>query len=116
MAVLPDGGRLAITHWQVLEPIHQQFSHMQLVLDTGRTHQIRVHMAYVRHPILGDPLYGSGVDKAIGLKLGRQLLQAFSLSLIHPVTDAPVEVSIPTDPLIESTLTELRSRWESVRS
>lgn len=83
MAVLPDG-RPAITHWQVKERLGDKFALLQLSLETGRTHQIRVHMSHIGHPIFGDPLYGSGIEKVLKLKPEGQCLQAFRLSFIHP--------------------------------
>ena len=89
-------GRPAITHYRVLErfPNH---THLRVRLETGRTHQIRVHMAYLRHPVLGDPVYGGRVQRGIGMPdslrtllatFPRQALHARELAFKHPVTGA----------------------------
>lgn len=82
MAVV-DNGRRAVTHWTVLE----RFSVATLLkveLETGRTHQIRVHMAYRKHPIVGDPVYGNPAPK---MKLYTQALHGYKLSFVHPATE-----------------------------
>jgi 23S rRNA pseudouridine1911/1915/1917 synthase len=107
MAVVPDG-RHAVTHWQVLDRIGDKYALLELSLETGRTHQIRVHMAHIGHPLLGDPLYGSGVDKVLKLKTQGQLLQAFRLSFVHPLSNEQVTFEIPEDP-------EITRVWEWLR-
>lgn len=82
MAIMPNG-RDAITHYQVLER-YRGYSLMQFQLETGRTHQIRVHMASIGHPIIGDPLYGMKKDRFT--QLDGQCLHAYRLSLTHPRT------------------------------
>lgn len=80
-----DSGKHAVTHYEVLEA----FRHASLVevhLETGRTHQIRVHMAAVKHPCCGDPLYGADPTLAKKLGLERQFLHAMGLGFIHPGT------------------------------
>ncbi|MGE3329604.1 MAG: RluA family pseudouridine synthase [Candidatus Melainabacteria bacterium] len=109
MMVHPQG-RPATTHWQVVETIGQKFAKLHLQLETGRTHQIRVHMRHIRHPILGDPAYGSGVENLLRLTEKRQLLQAFHLEFIHPVTLQPVSFDIPEDPTIRQTWAMLNNR------
>lgn len=99
MAIIPDG-RNAVTHWKVLERLGDKYALLELSLETGRTHQIRVHMSHIGHPLLGDPLYGSGVDKILKLKTQGQLLQAFRLSFIHPLSNERVTFKIPEDPEI----------------
>lgn len=91
MAVLKFGGKTAITHIRVLERFASH-SYIECKLETGRTHQIRVHMREARHPLAGDPLYGNirhdmpdTILQAVQA-LGRQALHAFSLALIHPAT------------------------------
>ncbi len=82
MAVVKDG-REAVTHWQVIAR-YGDMTFLRVKLETGRTHQIRVHMAYIKHPIAGDPLYGS---KAPRLGLESQALHGYRLDLIHPISD-----------------------------
>jgi 23S rRNA pseudouridine1911/1915/1917 synthase len=85
MALIPeaDGGRPAVTHWQIKERLGN-FSLINFALETGRTHQIRVHAAAMGHPIVGDPVYGSG--RSLGVNLPGQALHAWRLRLQHPVT------------------------------
>jgi 23S rRNA pseudouridine1911/1915/1917 synthase len=99
MAVLPDS-RPAVTHWHVRERIGDKFALLELRLETGRTHQIRVHMAHIGHPLLGDPLYGSGIEKVMRLKTQGQLLQAFRLRFTHPATQERLTFELPEDPEI----------------
>lgn len=81
MAIVP-GGKRAVTHYTVLERF-KNATYVKLNLETGRTHQIRVHMASLGHPLLGDPVYGRGDDKY--LRFG-QLLHAKTLGVVHPST------------------------------
>ncbi len=86
MAVV-EGGRNAVTHYSVLERMNG-FTHVKLRLETGRTHQIRVHMAYIGHPVAGDDVYGP--HKVI-TKLGGQCLHARKIGFIHPETHEYME-------------------------
>ena len=88
MAVVP-GGRRAVTHWTVLAR-YPGYTHVQCRLETGRTHQIRVHMAYLGHPILGDTVYGA--KKPVPGLTG-QCLHAVGLQFIHPRTKELVSLS-----------------------
>ena len=90
MAVVP-GGRRAVTHWTVLAR-YPGYTHVQCRLETGRTHQIRVHMAYLGHPILGDTVYGA--KKPVPSLTG-QCLHAVGLQFIHPRTKELVSLSCP---------------------
>lgn len=90
MAVVP-GGRRAVTHWTVLAR-YPGYTHVQCRLETGRTHQIRVHMAYLGHPILGDTVYGA--KKPVPGLTG-QCLHAVGLQFIHPRTKDLVSLSCP---------------------
>ena len=90
MAVLA-GGREAITHYEVLEQ-YAGYSYLTFLLETGRTHQIRVHMAHIGHPIIGDPLYGPAKDK---WKLQGQCLHAGELTLTHPATGERMTFQAP---------------------
>ncbi len=86
MAVV-DGGRQAITHYEVMERF-EGFTHLRLRLETGRTHQIRVHMAYIGHPVAGDEVYG---PKRVITELNGQCLHAKTLGFIHPETQEYIE-------------------------
>ncbi|MDU7361728.1 MAG: RluA family pseudouridine synthase [Propionibacteriaceae bacterium] len=88
MAVV-EGGRHALTHYETLEA-HRRATLLEVHLETGRTHQIRVHMAAIGHPCVGDPLYGSDPRLAAALGLERQWLHAVELGFIHPGTGEPV--------------------------
>jgi len=89
MAVV-EGGKHAVTHFKVLER-YQNHTLLELMLETGRTHQIRVHMNYIGFPVVGDPTYGP--RKAIG-ETG-QFLHAMTLGFVHPRTKEYVEFSAP---------------------
>lgn len=103
-------GRFALTRWQVIERIHGRFAHLRLHLETGRTHQIRVHLASRGHPVLGDAQYGQGIERQIHLPTPGQLLQADCLRFLHPLTQAPMAFEIPQDPAIAAALAFLRAR------
>ena len=104
MAVTDRGGRRAVTHWEVLERF-QGFTHVRCRLETGRTHQIRVHMAYLGHPICGDTVYGAR-KPAPGLT--GQCLHAVGLRFIHPRTGEAVELSCPLNEEFIALLEKLR--------
>ncbi len=98
IAVLPGRGRHAVTHWRIVESFGVEACLIACRLETGRTHQIRVHMAHIGHPVLGDPVYARGFkSKAMRLSvaaqaalkvLSRQALHAAVLGFPHPVTGA----------------------------
>lgn len=104
MAVVKFGGKEAITHVKVLER-YAAHTYIECRLETGRTHQIRVHMREARHPLSGDPVYGnprhpcSEQVKEVIKNLKRQALHAYRLSFIHPLTLQPMsfEASLPED-------------------
>jgi 23S rRNA pseudouridine1911/1915/1917 synthase len=89
MAVVA-GGRNARTHFQVVERLHGA-TLVQCTLDTGRTHQIRVHMAHIGHPLLGDPVYGARRTPALAAGFRRQALHAWRLGLLHPASRLPMQ-------------------------
>ena len=90
MAVVA-GGREAVTHWEVIAR-YPGYTHVRCRLETGRTHQIRVHMAYIGHPILGDTVYGAKKEVA---GLAGQCLHAVGLRFLHPRTHEVMELSCP---------------------
>lgn len=109
MAIVPvdQGGREAVTHWKTLERLGN-YTLVQFQLQTGRTHQIRVHSTYLGHPIVGDPEYGSG--RSPGIKLPGQALHAFRLTLEHPVTQVTITGEAPLSERMAKLLNRLRSQ------
>ena len=105
MAVVPTGRR-AVTHWEVVAR-YPGVTHLRCRLETGRTHQIRVHMAYIGHPILGDTVYGA--KKPVPGLTG-QCLHAAGLRFIHPRTGESVELHCPLPPEFTAMLQKLQSK------
>jgi len=121
MAVVPRGGRPAVTHWRVEERFGVA-ARLSVRLETGRTHQIRVHLAHVRHPVVGDATYGGRPKKQLSgderqrsfaadllRGLSRQGLHAAELAFLHPVTEAFCEFSSPLPGDIDAALSRLRA-------
>ncbi len=119
MAVV-ETGKPAVTHYRIAEKFRAH-TRLKLMLETGRTHQIRVHLTHIRHPIVGDPTYGARLHLAKnttpeltsqlrGLK--RQMLHAFALGFNHPLTNEPVryEIDLPDD--MKNLLIALRADTE----
>ena len=106
MAVDRQGGRRAVTHWKVEERF-SGYTHLTCRLETGRTHQIRVHMASLGHPLLGDKVYG-GARKQWDWLEG-QCLHAKKLSFLHPATGERVTVTAPLPDWFDKVLTKLRA-------
>lgn len=98
------GARSAVTHYRVLERFGG-FTLIEAVLETGRTHQIRVHMSYIKHPLLGDELYGPAKNK-VGAK--RQMLHAGVLGFVHPINGKYMEFTCPLPEDYEEVLRRLR--------
>lgn len=106
MAIV-ETGRPAVTHYRVAER-YRAHTRLKLKLETGRTHQIRVHMSHIRHPIIGDAAYGGRVQLTKGMsqelitclrQFKHQALHAFALGFVHPLTGEPVhfEIDLPDD-------------------
>ncbi|MEO1402723.1 MAG: RluA family pseudouridine synthase [Cyanobacteria bacterium J06635_1] len=108
-AIVPEskGGRTAITHWHVKERLGN-YTLMHYQLETGRTHQIRVHSAAMGHPIVGDPQYSSG--RSVGVNLPGQALHAERLTLTHPMSGKTIVAIAPLPPTFETLLQRLRQR------
>jgi 23S rRNA pseudouridine1911/1915/1917 synthase len=102
-----DGGRRAVTHWRVNERLGN-YTLMNFELETGRTHQIRVHTAHLGLPIVGDPLYSSA--HSVGVNLPGQALHAWRLRLIHPVSGHEIEAVAQPPAYFETLLDVLRRR------
>lgn len=96
-------GKSAVTHFNRLEQFHG-FTFLSLNLETGRTHQIRVHMDYINHPLVGDPMYGPGED----VDKNGQFLHARVLGFNHPDTDERVRFEAPVPGYFEQRLEQLR--------
>jgi 23S rRNA pseudouridine1911/1915/1917 synthase len=90
-----EQGREAVTHWRVLEEFALGFAYLEVRLETGRTHQIRVHMAASGWPIAGDEVYGRKNNSYEKLKITRQCLHAHTLAFFHPRTDELLEFTAP---------------------
>lgn len=106
MAIV-ETGKHAVTHYRVMEK-YRAHTRLKLRLETGRTHQIRVHMAHIRHPIVGDITYGGRVQLSKGMipelvqqlrQFKRQALHAYALGITHPSTGEFVrwEIDLPED-------------------
>lgn len=111
MAVVPveKGGRPAVTHWRVKERLGN-YTLMHFQLETGRTHQIRVHSAHIKLPIVGDPIYSS--NRSLGVNLPGQALHAWRLTLQHPVSGEVIEASAPLPETFNTLLEILRRRLQ----
>lgn len=103
MCVTQRGGRSAVTHWEVVRR-YKGYTHIRCKLETGRTHQIRVHMAYIGHPILGDTVYGR---KRPELGQSSQCLHAGALCFQHPRDGHPVMVFAELPPYFRDVLDKL---------
>jgi 23S rRNA pseudouridine1911/1915/1917 synthase len=105
MSVHARRGKRALTFWRVIQEFSGPLTLVELTPQTGRTHQLRVHLASEGHPVLGDPAYGGGVSRLAGhLRLTglkplvqRQLLHAWRLGITHPRTGGMWEASLPED-------------------
>ena len=104
MCVTARNSREAVTHWEVVER-YRGYTHIRCKLETGRTHQIRVHMAHIGHPILGDTVYG---HKAKELGMDSQCLHAGTLCFAHPRSGRPVMVFAPLPDYFQKVLEKLQ--------
>lgn len=105
MAVLPDGhGKIAITDFETVAHFGNDFTLCKFDLQTGRTHQIRVHAKHLGHPVAGDPVYGYKKQK---IKADGQLLHAYQLELTHPTTGERMTFNAPLPPAFEEILKKL---------
>ena len=103
MMAVKDSGRRAVTHFKVLKR-YKEFTFAEFKLETGRTHQIRVHCKYIGHPIVGDPVYGYEKQK---FKLNGQLLHAWKLELTHPSTGERMSFEAPIPDYFQAVLQKL---------
>lgn len=108
MAVNEKNGKPAVTHYKVLERFGT-YTYMEFALETGRTHQIRVHMASIGHPLLGDEVYG-GRHASGRWKLQGQTLHAMNIGFVHPTTGEFLEISAKLPEYFEKLLADLRQK------
>lgn len=108
MAVIKeeDGGKPSLTEYKVIERF-KEATYLEIDLKTGRTHQIRVHLSYINHPIINDSLYGGGGFK---VKTQEQILQSYKLKFTKPKTNDIIELEIEPDEKIKKVLTYLKSK------
>ena len=107
MTVTDVNGRNAVTHFRVLERF-KDYTYVEFELETGRTHQIRVHMQYIKHPMMGDPKYAlRNTPDTQG-----QMLHAYKLTLVHPRTDETMTFTCEVPEIFKSTLAELQKRGD----
>jgi len=106
MAVNEKNGKQAVTHYHVLERFGQ-YTYIECQLETGRTHQIRVHMASIGHPLLGDTVYS---NRKAPFRLEGQVLHAMTLGFIHPGSGEYVEFEAPLPAYFENLLSVLRNQ------
>ena len=104
---IDQSGRRAVTHYSVIEALDRNFSLIKARLETGRTHQIRVHMASIKHPLLGDDVYG---PKNCPFKLEGQMLHAGKLGFIHPSSGKYIEFESPLPEYFTRILKVLRTK------
>jgi 23S rRNA pseudouridine1911/1915/1917 synthase len=107
------GGKPAVTHYETLEALRYA-SLLEIRLETGRTHQIRVHMSAIRHPCVGDLTYGADPVLARRLGVSRQWLHAVRLGFAHPVTREWVEFTSPYPEDLASALEKAREETERI--
>jgi 23S rRNA pseudouridine1911/1915/1917 synthase len=100
-----QGGRKAITHYEVLERF-EKYTLIKCILETGRTHQIRVHLAHIGHPLVGDPLYGFAKQK---FNLEGQMLHAKKLGFVHPSTEEYIEFESELPEYFKKVISKLSS-------
>jgi 23S rRNA pseudouridine1911/1915/1917 synthase len=105
MAINYKNGKQAITHYKVLAEMKGKYSLVECKLETGRTHQIRVHMTSLGHPLLGDKIYGS--TKSDYSSLPGQMLHAGILGFVHPTTGRYIEFRCPLPEVFEQTCIKL---------
>ncbi len=105
MAVNEKNGKPAVTHYKVLQNF-REYSYIECQLETGRTHQIRVHMTSIGHPLLGDMVYGC---RKSGFSLEGQTLHAMTIGFLHPSTGSYLEVSAPLPAYFQHLLEILKS-------
>lgn len=110
MSIRSSGGKYASTKWEILERFKCGMCFIKVEIGTGRTHQIRVHMASLGCPVVGDNLYGGKYSSGfLQSKINRQLLHAYTLEFTHPISGTPLTISAPLWPDMQAVLNLLRN-------
>jgi 23S rRNA pseudouridine1911/1915/1917 synthase len=109
----PGEGRPAITHYRVVERFGPVATLVACWLETGRTHQIRIHLAEIGHPVVGDPVYRPRNRPRTKARFARQALHAQTLGFVHPLTREHVHVEAPLPPDLDGLIIDLRNRYGS---
>ena len=107
MAVTPKNSKNATTHFEVIKR-YGEFTHLRCTLETGRTHQIRVHCSYIGHPVAGDVVYG---PKKVIERLHGQCLHAKHIGFVHPITNEYLEFESELPEYFTSFLNYLENRY-----
>lgn len=116
MAVVEEEkGKSARTDWEVVERYDKAYALLRCRIHTGRTHQIRVHLSSIRHPLLGDSTYGYRLDSRLVLPPPRTMLHAARLKLQHPITGEELELSAPVPPDFRAQIDQLRKLFPKRR-
>lgn len=105
MSINYENGKEAITHYNLIENLANNYAYVECNLETGRTHQIRVHMTSISHPIVGDNIYG---PKNKRIKINGQMLHAKVIGFIHPRKNKYMEFEAPLPEKFENLLNKLR--------
>jgi 23S rRNA pseudouridine1911/1915/1917 synthase len=111
MAVQPETGRAAVTHYELSERF-EDISLVRIRLETGRTHQIRVHMAHRGHPVVGDAQYGGRSTRSLPMPVVRQMLHAETLFFLHPVTGKQMTFTAPWPADLQTLTAALRAQMQ----
>ena len=109
MAINHKNGREAVTHYTVLDHLNGTYNYVECTLETGRTHQIRVHMSSINHPLLGDDVYGPQKNN-LNVNLQGQTLHAKTLGFIHPTTHKYVEFEAPLPDYFQKLLVKINGK------
>ena len=104
MAIVPDG-KPSQTEWRIIERL-KGATYLDVHLLTGRTHQIRVHMQSLGHPLLGDKIYAPNIKTSV--RIPRLMLHAYSLAFTHPLTGKSMQIEAPLPKQFEETVQKLR--------
>jgi 23S rRNA pseudouridine1911/1915/1917 synthase len=106
-----DEGRPAVTHFRVVERFGPVATLLACWLETGRTHQIRIHLAALGHPVVGDKVYRPREQVRSKARFGRQALHAQTLGFVHPITGAHVHAEAPPPTDLAALFVDLRNRY-----